>query len=202
MTTRKHDAWLVDLDGTLYQAKPLKLIMAAQLLVAGPQAVRIIARFRKEHEAIRSLNLECSPSPFALQIERTANALHVSTNDVEAVIEKYMFERPRPWLRRFVRLDLVREIRSFRNSGGRTAIVSDYPAQKKLKGLGLINLFDRIVASGEPGGPSRLKPAPDSYLQAAKVLEVEPSRCLVLGDRIDADGAAAKAAGMEFRLVK
>lgn len=199
---RQHDAWLVDLDGTLYQSKPLKLVMAAQLLVAGPLVLRIIARFRKEHEAIREQQLECSPSPFAQQIERTASALRLSTEEVETVVEKYMFERPRPWLRRFVRIDLVKEIRSFRNSGGRTAIVSDYPVQKKLKALGLINLFDRVVASGEAGGPSRLKPAPDGYLQAAKVLEVEPSRCLVLGDRLDADGAAAKAAGMEFRLVK
>ncbi|MGE5786496.1 MAG: HAD hydrolase-like protein, partial [Myxococcales bacterium] len=36
----------------------------------------------------------------------------------------------------------------------------------------------------------------------AKSLGVEPTRCLVIGDRVDADGAAAKAAGMSFRLVR
>jgi HAD superfamily hydrolase (TIGR01509 family) len=62
-------------------------------------------------------------------------------------------------------------------------------------------LFDRVVACGEPGGPNKLKPAPDGFLLAAKVLGVEPNRCLVIGDRTDADGAAAKASGMEFRLI-
>jgi HAD superfamily hydrolase (TIGR01509 family) len=198
---RQHDAWLVDLDGTLYQAMPLKLAMAAYLLVAGPQALKIIARFRKEHETIREQGLVCSPSPFAEQLARTAAALKLPLAEVEPIIQKYMFERPLPWLPRFKRKDLIEEITAFRNNGGRTAIVSDYPAQKKLAALGLTDLFDRVVASGEPGGPSKLKPSPDGYLLAAEVLGVEPSRCLVIGDRSDADGAAAIASGMEFRLI-
>lgn len=199
---RKHDAWLVDLDGTLYQALPLKLVMAVQLAACGPKALRIISHFRKEHEAIREQGLKCSPSPFAAQIDRTARALGLGQREVEDVIQKYMFERPLPWLSRLKRRELLKEIAIFRNDGGRTAIVSDYPAQKKLAALGVSELFDRVVASGEPGGPEKLKPAPDGFLQAAKVLGVEPSRCLVIGDRTDADGAAAAAAGMEFRLIK
>src|SRR5690606_40516027 len=53
---------------------------------------------------------------------------------------------------------------------------------------------------GESGGPSALKPAPDGYLKAALSLGVSPEHCLVIGDRDDADGAAARAAGMAFRL--
>lgn len=198
---RNHDAWLVDLDGTLYQPTPLKLVMAANLLVAGPKSLQIIARFRKEHEAIREQGKAFTPSPFDEQLDRTAKALSLTRDAVEAVIQKYMFERPLPWLARFKRKDLLQEIASFRNDGGRTAIVSDYPAQRKLIALGVAELFDRVVASGEPGGPNKLKPAPDGYLLAAEVLGVEPSRCLVIGDRNDADGAAAKASGMEFRLI-
>jgi HAD superfamily hydrolase (TIGR01509 family) len=59
-----------------------------------------------------------------------------------------------------------------------------------------------VVASGENGGPTRLKPHPDGMLRAARALGVEPSRCLVIGDRDDADGAAARAAGMAFRRVR
>lgn len=199
---REHDAWLVDLDGTLYQALPVKLAMAPQLLVAGPRAIRILSRFRKEHEALRQAMASCDPSPFEVQLSRTAVALEAEVSEVREVVTRYMFERPLAWLRRFARDDLVREIASFREDGGRTALVSDYPASAKLEALRVRNLFDRVTACGEPDGPTRLKPAPDGYLLAAKALGVEPSRCLVIGDRLDADGAAAEAAGMSFRLVR
>jgi HAD superfamily hydrolase (TIGR01509 family) len=81
-------------------------------------------------------------------------------------------------------------------------LVSDYPALKKLHALGHANLFDTVVASGEAEGPRRLKPHPDGYLAAASRLGIEPEHCLVIGDRIDADGKAAEAAGMQFRLVR
>jgi HAD superfamily hydrolase (TIGR01509 family) len=198
---RKHDAWLVDLDGTLYQPRPLKLIMAAYVAMAGPRAVRIISRFRKEHEAMRAAMLECDPSPLQEQLKRTSHGLGIDHAEVTATVMRLMFEQPLPWLRRFKRNDLLREIATFREDGGRTAIVSDYPAKAKLEALDVSNLFDRVVACGESDGPRRVKPAPDGYLLAAKALGVEPTRCLVIGDRIDADGAAAKAAGMEFRHV-
>jgi FMN phosphatase YigB (HAD superfamily) len=199
---RKHDAWLVDLDGTLYQSKPLKVVMAAQLAVAGPRVLRIISRFRKEHETLRLAQLECTPSPFEEQLARTARGLGMDHAEVLATVTRFMFERPLPWLRRFKRNELLREIGIFREDGGRTALVSDYPAQAKLAALEVSNLFDRVIASGEPAAPLRLKPAPDGCLLAARALGVEPSRCLVIGDRLDADGAAAKAAGMEFRQVR
>lgn len=199
---REHDAWLVDLDGTLYQPLPLKLAMAAQLMLAGPRTLQIIRRFRKEHEALRHAMAVCAPSPFEEQLARTARALGIEEREVRDVVTRYMFERPLVWLRRFAREELLREIAGFREDGGRTAIVSDYPALAKLDALGVTNLFDRVTACGEPDGPPRLKPAPDGYLLAAKALGVEPSRCLVIGDRADADGAAAEAAGMGFRLVR
>jgi phosphoglycolate phosphatase/putative hydrolase of the HAD superfamily len=105
-------------------------------------------------------------------------------------------------LPRFRREALLSEIKAFRDEGGRTALVSDYPAQVKLSALDVATLFDRVIANGESGGPKRLKPSPDGLLLAAASLKAEPKRCLVIGDRLDADGAAANAAGMEFRLIK
>ena len=102
----------------------------------------------------------------------------------------------------FRRQALLAEIEAFRGAGGRTALVSDYPAKRKLEALGASSLFDAVVASGEPGGPRRLKPHPDGLLRAAAALEVEPSVCLVIGDREDADGEAARAAGMAFRRIR
>ena len=96
---------------------------------------------------------------------------------------------------------MMEEIAKFRALGGKTALVSDYPARQKLRALRAEGHFDVVIANGEAGGPERLKPHPDGYLLAAAQLGVPPEQCLVIGDRDDADGAAARHAKMAFRLI-
>ena len=200
-----HDAWLVDLDGTLYRALPVKLAMGAELSLLGWGVAGTLSKFRRAHETLRH---EAPPSskssrdPYRAQIEHTAREVGRSPEDVLRIVTEWMHERPGKYLRQFQRTALIEEIRQFRARGGKTALVSDYPASVKLAALGAAALFDTVVASGEVGGPSKLKPDPEGYLLAASRLGVAPSRCLVIGDREDADGAAATAAQMEFRLVK
>src|SRR5262249_11958880 len=115
---------------------------------------------------------------------------------------EWMHHRPGRWIRMFRRRSLLEEIAAHRAAGGRTALVSDYPARTKLSALGVEALFDVVVANGEPDGPRWLKPHPEGYLLAAQALGVEPTGCLVIGDRDDADGSAARSAGMAFRLIR
>jgi putative hydrolase of the HAD superfamily len=194
-------AWLVDLDGTLYHATPVKLAMAAELALFGSRQVRIIRAFRAQHERIREESLDGEGDPFALQLRLAAESLKQEVSAIEAVVREWMVLRPGKWLRRFRRRSLLDEIASFRAAGGRTALVSDYPARDKLRALEAAELFEVVVASGEEGGPRRLKPKPDGFLAAAAALQVEPASCLVIGDRDDADGEAARRAGMTFRKV-
>lgn len=195
-----YDAWLVDLDGTLYRALPVKAAMALELGVAGPRVIRILRVFRKQHEIIRR-ELPSNADAHRLQLERAAEAVRGDVATVERVVVEWMHDRPGRWLSAFRRRGLLDEIRAFRASGGKTAVVSDYPAARKLASLGVASLFDVVVASGEPGGPPWLKPHPGGYLLAAERLGIPPRRCLVIGDRDDADGEAARAAGMGFRLI-
>lgn len=193
--------WLVDLDGTLYSARPVKLLMGLELLLLGlPQLGRIKA-FRREHERLRESQVDCQGDPFARQLERAAAGLGCTADELEVVVRHWMVERPCRWIRRFRNKSLLEEICAFRATGGQCALVSDYPALQKLKALEARDLFDVIVANGEPGGPSQLKPDPAGYLEAARQLGLPPEACLVLGDRLDADGAAARAAGIPFRQI-
>ena len=197
---RQHDAWLVDLDGTLYAARLVKLCMLAELSLGGWAAFGTLRRFRSEHERLRRV-AEPLGDPYRLQLERTAEALGVAFDEVEAHVREWMIERPGKWLRRFRRAALLAELGQFRGAGGRLALVSDYPARRKLAALGCAELFEVIVANGEEGGPRWLKPDPDGFLRAAARLGIAPERCLVVGDRADADGEAARRAGMAFRHV-
>lgn len=197
---REHDAWLVDLDGTLYAARPVKLAMLFEVILGGWSALGTLRRFRSEHELLR-LNQEHPADPYRLQVERTASALGLEPSDVELRVQEWMLERPGKWLKRFRRVKLLDELAEFRRSGGRLALVSDYPARRKLRALGCEELFDAVVANGEEGGPRWLKPHPDGLLSASARLGVPADRCLVLGDRADADGIAAQRAGMAFRQI-
>ncbi len=207
MTEARYDAWLVDLDGTLYTARWVKLAMAVELALFGWSALATLRQFRHDHEALRAEQdagkalAVTYASPFAAQLARSAEALALPVAQVERVVQDWMFERPGKWIGRFPRRALLEELRAFKASGGRTALVSDYPAERKIDALGERSLFEVIVANGEAHGPKRLKPDPEGYLHAAELLGVAPSRCLVVGDRDDADGAAARSAGMAFRLV-
>lgn len=198
--TRAHDAWLVDLDGTLYSPRPVKLAMLFEVLIGGAD-LRTLRCFRAQHEQLRARQTGPSASPYRLQLEQTAVALGMEPARVEAQVRRWMIERPGKWLRRFRRRALIAELTAFRASGGRLALISDYPALSKLEALGCRQLFDAVIANGEDGGPEWLKPHPDGLLKASLRLGVGPESCLVLGDRADADGEAARRAGMAFRKI-
>ena len=201
-------ALLVDLDGTLYRKRPLRWAMARELLLFGWRDLGLIRAFRQAHEELRErfraeddFELE---DPFAAQLELAAKRLGLPASEREAQaarVRLWMVERPGRHLRRARREDLAAELRQARADGTRLALVSDYPARDKLRALELDELFEVVVASGEPDGPRTLKPNPGAFLLAAQRLGVAPAHCQVLGDRPDADGEAARRAGMDFRLI-
>ena len=194
------EAWLVDLDGTLYNAKPVKVAMAVELAFFGWSAVKTLRRFRAEHEVLRGID-GFRGDAYASQLQRTAEALGTNVEQVRSCVDEWMIRRPGKWLYRFRNRELLDELGEYRKAGGRLALVSDYPAQSKLESLGCRELFEYVVANGEAGGPDALKPDPAGYLKAAGLLGVAPTKCLVVGDRDDADGEAAARGNMAFRRI-
>lgn len=199
-------AWLIDLDGTLYRAGLLKLAMAAELALTGPTAFLALRTFRHGHEELREEltqdpKLKFLPSPFEEQLRRAAERNGQNVETLRAQVLKWMVRKPGKWMKLSTRQSLIDEIKAYRAQGGKTAVVSDYPASPKLDSMAISGLFDAVVANGEHPELTRLKPCPDGFLLAAAALKVSPSDCLVIGDRDDADGEAARRAGMEFRLI-
>ena len=199
----EYRAWLIDLDGTLYRQNPVRAMVAIELLLSGRSAIKILQTFRREQERLRSgVELPCDADPFRVQIQHTAQRLGLAEERVSAVVDHWMFDRPGRWLRAYRRRPFLRAISSYRKRGGRTALVSDYPARKKLAAMGLEDhFFEQVIACGEPDGPNGFKPLPCGLLLAARRLQVAPADCLVIGDRHDVDGEAASRAGMAFQHV-
>lgn len=198
-----YEAWLLDLDGTLYHPLGVKLAMGAELVLFGTPSIALIRTFRREHERLRIEGQVFEDgSPFDEQVRGAAARCKVDDEVVRSTVSRWMVERPAKWVSVFRRRGLLSEIQSYRAGGGKTAVVSDYPATAKLRSLGIDSWFDTVVANGEPGGPPALKPQPHGYLLAAERLGVAPERCLVIGDRDDADGLAARRAGMSFRRIR
>jgi FMN phosphatase YigB (HAD superfamily) len=196
---RDYAAWIIDLDGTLYRHNYVRAMMMIELLLWGRPEIQILRTFRREQERLRVDGPASQDNPFELQIQSAALRLGISTCEVRTAIERWMFERPGRWLRIFRRRRFLGAIAMFRAGGGRTALVSDYPARRKLAAMGAAELFDVVVACGEPNGPSCLKPQPVGLLSAAAQLGVSAADCLVIGDRSEVDGEAARRAGMAFR---
>jgi FMN phosphatase YigB (HAD superfamily) len=201
LSPKAYRAWLVDLDGTLYHQAGVRILMAAELALTGWPALSCLRAFRNEQEQLRRETLDPSVDSFQAQINRTAARLGRTDDEVRHWVEQWMIIRPCRWLRPLRRRGLLREIADFRRQGGKTALVSDYPARAKLAAMRVAHLFDVVIASGESHEPLRLKPWPDGYLRAAETLRILPKDCLVIGDRIDADGHAARLAGMAFRRI-
>ena len=192
-------AWLIDLDGTLYRQHPVRWMMTIELILFGRPQIATLRVFRQEHERLRNQPSHNDRDPYAVQIKRTADRLDKSPSDVAGIVERWMCDRPGRWLRFFARQRFLQLITKYRALGGRTAIVSDYPARRKLAAMGVTAFFDTVVACGEPGGPSGLKPLGNGFLLAANQIGIRAEECLVIGDRVDADGDAARRAGMAFR---
>ena len=87
------------------------------------------------------------------------------------------------------------------------ADVADNPAHDEVSSaidqpLGAIySLFRSIEAQGHEQRSRVLTLEQRTNAESADILGVDPADCLVIGDRDDADGVAARSAGMRFRKV-
>ncbi len=81
-----------------------------------------------------------------------------------------------------------------RGAGLALAVVSNNPqadVARILAGAGLGDRFDLLVGNDAPGLPK--KPAPDTYLEGARRLGLEPARCVVIEDSLLGAEAGSRA---------
>jgi HAD superfamily hydrolase (TIGR01509 family) len=196
---------LFDVDGTLYDQRPVRRSMSVRLVRShalaprrGLRTMRALRAYRRAQEAMRSTGFEGDVE--VEQVRRAASSANAQDAAVTALVTRWMEEEPlgvvaasaRPALRELLDALAAREIR--------LAVVSDYPADRKLAALGVADRFDVVLSAQDPRVHA-FKPNPKGLLVALDELGVAPADAVYVGDRIEVDGAAAHAAGMAFVLV-
>jgi phosphoglycolate phosphatase/putative hydrolase of the HAD superfamily len=203
-----HGGWicavLFDLDGTLYHQRPLRALMALELLtlpLTSPSTAllkwRRLAAYRRAQESLRG-QLTAVTSDAQLRAAATRAACEVEA--IELLVTEWMFRRPLKYLRVCRASGIVELLEFLSRRGLRSGLLSDYPAHDKLAALGLAGCFDPILSATDPSIHA-LKPHPRGFLEAAHLWQLDAREVLVVGDRADVDAEGAAAAGMPCVIV-
>ncbi len=181
---------IFDLDGTLYSQLKMHICMFFDIFtyyLIHPLRIndlRIIYYFRKKrYEADSSLELEKT------QYQITADYLNLPTEEVRSIIEKWILNRPIRYMKICRYSNVLNIFKLLRKINLKIAVVSDYPIDQKLVALGLT--ADVKICSTDPE-VNAFKPNPKGLILACEKMELLPEECLVIGDRDDKDGEAAR----------
>jgi putative hydrolase of the HAD superfamily len=183
-----------DVDGTLYRQGPLRRriaydILTYSILNRDLKVVRVLAKYRKIRE--RLADDEVVDFDRVL-IAETAQATATSTDTVRAIVTKWMEQRPLSYLAACRYPGLPDLFAGLRRNGKAIGILSDYPSKAKLEALGLS--ADHIVSASD-AGIGLLKPHPRGLEVLIAAAGVEPRQTILIGDRPERDGIAARHVG-------
>lgn len=185
-----------DVDGTLYAQRALRLRMAMKLLmhtaIRGSRTMRVLKHYRERREELGDAE---TPDFENVLIGEIAARHGLPREGVRALIADWMEERPLAALARcrYPAVDAL--FARIRRSGRTIGILSDYPALAKLKALGLA--ADHVVSAGEVG---LLKPHPKGLEHLMALAGASPAQTVLIGDRAERDGEAARRAGVHCLL--
>ncbi|MBI4889645.1 MAG: HAD family hydrolase [Acidobacteria bacterium] len=195
-------AIVFDVDGTLYDAGPLRWRMAIRLVrgYAGHpwrlwRAARVLSAWRRALEELR--RSEAAWRIPGDQYRRAAELCGVGEDQVRALVGQWFEEAPLELLGGAARPGLRELLTAAQAKGISLAVLSDYPAQAKLEALGLAEFFSAVTSAGD-ADVQAYKPDPRGLLATLARLGVAPERAIYVGDRAEVDGECARRAGVRF----
>lgn len=200
------DAVLFDMDGTLCHSGSYYLRrVALDLLLSpfrgtlGPIAlVRVLQQFRRVRDRLRLQ--PHVPGLHRQQIEMTAERLRLPYPVAAEVFRKLIYESEFDGLTTLVEAGARDSLLRLKRRPLKLGVLSDYPMQNKLSGMGLLDVGWDVLLSSED--VDSLKPNPLLFERALERIGVEPARALYVGDRRDTDIAGAAGAGLRTCLMK
>ncbi len=185
-----------DVDGTLYDQRKVRRSMAAllmrHLLGTGKiSTVRTLRAYRRAREA----TADAEDGDFeATALASAARDGGITEDRARTVVEEWMHRRPLPLISRHRYPGVAELFAELRRRGTVVGVLSDYPAWAKLRAMELEP--DLVAAAGDPGIEFQ-KPHPAGLAHLMGHVGVLPAQTLLIGDRLDRDGAAARRCGVD-----
>jgi HAD superfamily hydrolase (TIGR01549 family) len=167
-----------------------RMILAA--CVRPLELYRVAAFLRVYRRAQEALRTDGFPSS---QLEVACLQTGADPEWAAAVVEEWMESRPLSLLGPAIYEGVREFLRAAREASVRLALVSDYPAGRKLAALGLESSFDLVCCASDPD-IGAFKPSPKGLLRALCRLDVPPEEAVYVGDRPEVDAEAARRANM------
>jgi putative hydrolase of the HAD superfamily len=195
------EAIITDVDGTLYDQRPVRRRMLSALLRAhlgdpwlGWRTVRCLRAFRSAQEEIRRGGQDHISHP-DLQYAHAQRATGYPMEFVQQIVKRWMETEPLECLYAAIRPGM-REFFDWASSRGiRLAALSDYPLEEKLKAMRVDPLFP-VAVSASDRRILRFKPNPAILNFIIQELKASRERVIYLGDRPEVDGEVAKRVGV------
>jgi len=184
-----------DVDGTLYQQRPLRSRIARDMLVHAFvkrdfNLVRVLSRYRRIRERLADEEaVDFEPKLIVETAKMTAN----SPEAVRAMVCEWIEQRPLRYLGACVYQGVPQLFAGLRRSEKSIGVLSDYPAREKLTALGLT--ADHVISAGD-ADIGLLKPQPRGLELLMVEAGVTAEETVLIGDRAERDGVAARRLGV------
>lgn len=200
---KDYQAVIFDMDGTLYYQLPLRLRMAGKLAAYYLRhplrykellAVKTFREIRERWTETSSGSLDWQQ--YCLTAEKLGGG--AAPEWVKQTVEYWMYQVPLKLLPLCQDRQLAKLIRTLRKHHTTVIIYSDYPAVEKARALGIEPDY---IFSALDTDIMRLKPDPKGLFHILSVTGFSPDQALMVGDRYEKDGMAAKNAGMDWLIL-
>jgi putative hydrolase of the HAD superfamily len=183
-----------DLDGTLYPNYRLNIRLIPFILRDLP----LLAAFGRARGRLREKPRDLFlPGEDFYDAQARIMASFLKKSNPAELREKVDRLIYRGWESHFTRIKLYPQVKEtlnrLRQGGLKTALLSDFPPERKLETLGLGGLWDQVLCSETLGA---LKPDPLPFENLARSLGLEASRILYVGNSLSYDIRGAKNAGL------
>ena len=195
----KYKAVIFDVDGTLYDQRPLRRAIFRRFAAAywrkpvlGARTARVLQAYRRGHEELRG-----QPYSVETDLNLAAEKSGVPVSEVREIVERWMEAEPLDLLASCVYSGVTGLLQKLADLGVPCGIFSDYPPEDKLKAMKLTSFFNCVKCADEVGW---LKPDPRGLLAVLQSMGVEPGAAIYIGDR-QVDHDAAIGAGMKVTLI-
>jgi HAD superfamily hydrolase (TIGR01549 family) len=190
-----YKAIIFDLDGTLYDKSGLaRRLVLSQLRKGGLGMLKQERSIRKELRGCHFESEEAFYEAFFARFSRPelARRWYFETYMPDMVRLLRRHYRTAPWVETV--------IAEWRTHGRKVVVFSDYGCvREKLQAIGFnLDWADALFEAPALGG---LKPCKESFEKICREIDVQPSECLMVGDRQDTDGDGARSVGMAFEYV-